>query len=343
MHYRSRLAALGTLLAVALFAVACGNGESTGTDGDGAQPVTVYIGRHYGIEPVFAEFTEATGIPVEFTTGRDPELRERLGVEGDRTRADVYLAADAGNLELAARDGLLTPAKSAVLDDAIPENFRNPEGRWFALSLRARTIMTSSERVADADVPRSYAALADPRWKGRLCLRPSTSPYTQSLVASIIANEGEARARAVVEGWVANDPTYIDSDVDILKGIADGRCDAALTNHYYLARIIDENGPQRVRISWPTEGAGTHVNVSGAGIVTAAGNPDGARRLLEWLATDGQRSFSDVNFEFPANPAFEPAPAIAAFGDYRVDAIPTSRFGELQAQAVTLLDQAGYQ
>ena len=339
--------------ALALVAAACG-GEtaqepSTSAGGGGAttidtsKPVTVYLGRHYGIEPVFAEFTKATGIPVEFTTGKDPELRERLVVEGPNTTADLYLAADAGNLELAERAEVLAPARSEVLDGAVPERLRDRDGAGHGLSVRARTVVTSSERVPEADVPTGYDGLGDAKWKGRLCLRPSTHPYTQSLVSSLIASRGEDGATEVVESWVANEPTYIDSDSEILGAIASGRCDAAIVNSYYLPRLEAEKGEQPVRLSWVTDEPGVHVNISGAGITRHGDNPAGARRLLEWLATDGQARFAEVNFEFPANPDVAPRPELVALGGFTPDPVRVERFGTLQPDAVMLLDRAGYQ
>ncbi len=331
---------------VAWAAAGCGSGTEDASSGSGdgtQQPVSVYIGRHYGIEPVFEEFTKATGIPVVFTTGKDAELRERIKVEGPNTQADVYLAADAGNLQLAADDGLLASVDSPVLTGAVPERVRAADGSWYALSLRNRTIITSADRVADTDVPTGYEALGDPRWKGRLCLRPSTSAYTQSLVSSLIADRGEDGARAVVDGWVANEPTYIDSDEDMIEAVVAGQCDVAVINHYYLPRTVAEAGPIPVRLTWPTDPPGVHQNISGAGVTANAANPEGARRLIEWLATDGQRSFADVNYEFPANQTVPPRDELVAFGPYTVDSVAVREFGPLQAQAVRLLDEAGYQ
>jgi len=338
------------LIAAAVTLAACGGSDEDATTTTSAnaapsesEPVTVYLGRHYGIEPVFEEFTEATGIPVEFTTGKDPELRERLVVEGENTPADLFIAADAGNLAMAADAGVLAPTESPILDEAVPENLRASDGEWYGLSVRARTIFTSDERVEPADVPADYAALGDPQWKDRLCLRPATHPYTQSLVSSLIANEGEERATEIVESWMANNPTFIDSDTEILQAISADVCDVALANSYYLGRLVEDEGAQPIRISWPEGGSGVHVNVSGGGVTANAGNPEGALALLEWLATDGQRSFADVNFEYPVNPEFEPRTELVEFGDFTMDPIAVERFGELQPDAVRLLDRAGSQ
>jgi iron(III) transport system substrate-binding protein len=355
---RLRRAALGAAAAAVVLA-ACG-GDDGGTAETGAPGatadtttapstpsggvVTVYTGRHYGIEPVFDEFTAATGIEVRFTTGGDPELRERLIAEGDNTPADVYMTADAGNIQLAADAGVLASLDSEVLADAIPAELRDEEGRWFGLSERVRTIVSSSERVTDP--PTTYADVGDPQWKGRLCLRPSTHPYTQSLVASIIHAEGEARAEEIVSSWVSNDPIYINSDTDILKAIEAGDCDVAIVNHYYVARILNEDPDFPVAITWAEQGdgqRGAHVNVSSVGVVAAAPNPDGARTLVEWLATDGLASFSAANFEYPVNPEVEPAELLTSFGSFRADLDAVRVLGELQPAAVQLLDRVGYE
>ena len=336
-----RIILSASVLIGALVPAACG-GDSGATAEGGGQIVTVYTGRHYGIEAVFDEFTAATGIEVRFTTGKDPELRERLIAEGANTPADVLMTADAANVELAAEAGVLAPVASEVLDNAIPTDLRSPDGMWFSLSRRARVIISSTERVDSP--PTTYAAVGDPAWKGRLCLRPSTHPYTQSLVASIIANEGEAAAEAVVSSWVDNDPLFIDSDTDIYKAIAAGECDIAIANSYYLGRLQTEDPAFPVAITWPEQdGRGAHVNVSTAGITTNAPNPTGALVLLEWLATDGQKTFSDANFEFPADPSVEPAALVAAWGPFKGDTAAIVRLGEFQPLAVALLSRVGYE
>ena len=330
---------LATLAALATTAVACGGGSDESSD---SRTVTVYTGRHYGIEPVFDAFTVATGIKVRFTAGSDPELRERLVAEGDNTPADLVMTADAANIELAAAAGLLAPVESKTLNDAIPEELRSAKNDWFALSRRLRVVMYSTERVNEP--PSTYAALGDERWSGKLCLRPSTHPYTQSLVASLILNLGADKARAVVDSWVANEPLYINSDTDILKAIAAGDCDVALANSYYLARLLAEEPATPVAISWPEQDStGAHVNVSTAGVTAAASNPDEAVELLEWLATEGQKTFSDANFEYPADPDVAPAEVLASFGEFRADLAAVRELGRLNPDAVELLSRAGYE
>jgi len=327
-------------LTLAIIAAACGTNEST-QQNEVTRRVTVYTGRHYGIEPVFEEFTASTGIEVRFTTGSDPELRERLAAEGANTPADLIMTADAANIELAAAAGLLSPVDSELLREAIPEELRAADGTWFSLSRRLRVIMTSKDRVANP--PITYAAVGDPQWKGRLCLRPSTHPYTQSLVAGLINNIGESATRKIVDSWVANDPLYINSDTDILKAIANGDCDVALTNSYYLGRLLTEEPTFPVNLTWPDQdGFGAHLNVSAAAVTAAAANRAEAIELLEWLATDGQKTFSDANNEFPANPTVKPGDVIAGFGAFLADTKSVRELGRLNPRAVELLSAAGY-
>lgn len=304
--------------------------------------VRVYNGRHYGIEPVFEQFTRDTGIRIEFTTGGDAELRERIQAEGENTSADVYVAADAANLYLAAEAGLLQPLESQMLSQSVPSRYRDAAGRWYGLSKRVRAIAYAAERVKPEELS-TYEALADPRWKGKLCLRPSTNTYTKSLVSGILAGLGEDRAEAVVRGWASNDPVYIDSDVELIKSVAAGRCDVAIVNHYYLARLIDEEPSLPVRIFWPDQdGRGAHVNISGAGVTTWAKNPDGARRLIEWLAGPGQEAFARANFEFPVSPEASLHPVLQSWGSFKEDEIWVGEYGKLQPQAVQIMSEAGY-
>ncbi len=336
------------LMAALVLAAACARqdqspGEEQAPEAGSAEVVRVYTARHYGIEPVFEDFTRETGIRIEFTTGGDTELRERLAGEGANTPADLFMTVDAGNLYLAAQAGLFSEVASQTLSEAIPANLRDPQGRWYALSLRVRAIAYSSERVSPSELS-TYEALAEPRWKGKLCLRPATHPYTISLVAGMIAAEGEDRALATLKGWVANEPIYIDSDVELLKNVASGRCDVTIVNSYYLARLLNEDPAFPVKMFWPNQtDRGAHVNISGAGVTRHAKNPEGARRLLEWLATKGQKRFAEANFEFPANPTVEPAPILVSWGEFKKDPISVTELGRLQPEAVRLLDRSGYQ
>jgi iron(III) transport system substrate-binding protein len=330
----------GAVLLSLLPAALASCGIASSSDGPAIQ---VYSARTYGTEEAFSTFTEETGIEVEFLNGSDAELRERLAAEGDDTKADVYMTVDVANLSLAAEEGLLQPVSSEVLEQAVPASLRDPEGRWFGLSQRGRVIVYNENAVDPADLS-TYAALGDPKWAdGRLCLRTSTSAYTQSLVASMIANLGLEGAREVVEGWVANDPQIIENDVEILRTIAAGGCDVGITNHYYLARELAEDPDFPVALFWPNqETTGTHVNISGAGVTRGADDVENARRFLEWLATSGQSLFVDGNFEYPVNPDVEPAPLLEQFGPLPADDINVGKFGGYNDEALQLLTDAGY-
>lgn len=340
---------LGSLLVGALVLSACGSDSDSSGDDDSAAgtpddrgSITVYTGRHYGIEDVFEQFTADTGIDVRFTTGNDPELRERLIAEGTNTPADVVMTADAANIELAADAGVLANVDSAVLTDTIPEELRSEANDWFALSQRLRVIIASTERVESP--PTTYAAVGDPEWQGTLCLRPSTHPYTQSLVASLIIAEGEERATEIVQSWVDNDPLYINSDTDIYKAVASGECDVAIANTYYLGRLLAEDPDFSVGIVWPEQdGRGAHVNVSTAAVTANAPNPDGALNLIEWLATDGQQQFADANFEYPADPDVAANDIIAGFGEFTADLAAVRQLGANQPTAVAVLSATGYE
>ncbi|CAN5372379.1 Fe(3+) ABC transporter substrate-binding protein [soil metagenome] len=315
-----------------------------GCAGGDDEVVRVYSARHYDLEEAFEKFNEDTGIKVEFLFGSDAELRERIVAEGEDTQADIYMTVDAGNLANAAEQGIFASLTSDVLDDAVPEGLRDPDDRWFGLAQRARTIIYSPERVDRGELS-TYADLADAKWDGRLCLRQSSATYTQSLVASMIAADGEEQTEAVVSGWADNAEIF-SNDVEIIDNIASGRCDVGIVNHYYLARELAEDPDLPVELLWADQGAdndGTHVNISGAGVTANADDPDLAQQLLEWLATDGQEEFVDDNFEFPANPAVDPVPLIADFGDFTAQDVDAVAYGELNSAAIELMAQAGYE
>ncbi len=307
------------------------------------QVVRVYSARQYDLEPAFQKFFQETGIKVEFLYGTDAELRERIKAEGKDTLADVYMTVDAGNLATAAKDGMFQPLDSTVLDDAVPKNFRDPEDRWFGLSERVRTIIYNPDKVKPSELS-TYEDLANLKWKGRLCLRRSTNVYTQSLVASLIARDGEQKATEVVKGWADNAADMFNNDVEIVNNVGSGRCDVGIVNHYYLARVMQENPDINVKLFWANQStSGVHVNISGAGVTRYADNPDLAQKLLEWLATDGQQEFVNGNNEYPVNPDVKPDPLIAKFGEFKADSLDAATFGELNPEAIKVMADAGYE
>ena len=308
-------------------------------------PITVYSSRaEHLIQPLFTAFTEQTGIPVRYITDTEAALIARLQSEGSSSPADILLTVDAGNLWYASELGLLQPLASAVLAANIPSQYRAPDNTWFGLSLRARTIVYSTERVDIAELS-SYEALADQEWAGRLCLRTAKKVYNQSLVASMLARHGEAQTQSIVEGWIDNlaiDP--LSSDNRAIEAVEAGICDVALVNTYYFGRMQADNADIPVNIFWPNQNtSGVHLNVSGAGIVQHAPQLERAIELLEWLSgAEAQEVFAGINLEFPVNSGVAIDPLVAAWGDFRGDDIEVNTFGALQSDAVLLMDRAGY-
>ena len=310
-----------------------------------AAEVIIYSARssQYGPETAFEAFTKKTGIQVKTFGGNSSELFERLRAEGDKTPADVLITVDAGNLWNAARSGLLSKVDSPELLANVPANLRDPEGRWFGLTVRARTIMYSTKRVKPEELS-TYEALGDPKWKGRLCLRTSTYIYNQSFLATMIKRLGEAKTEQIVHGWVANGPILINGDTKILEAIAAGQCDVGLANSYYLARLVAKDPSFPVAPFWANQQTtGTHINISGAGVTAHAKNRASAVKLLEFLASpEAQQMFADGNFEYPVNPHASPSPVLARWGKFKADDINVAAAGEFQAAATRLADRAGY-
>lgn len=337
MRSRSITKFLSTILAATLLS-SCGVVDAL----SGEDTVRVYSGRHYDLEEAFQAYTEEAGPEVDFLFGGDAELRERLRTEGEDTLADVFMTVDAANLELAVSEDLLQPMDSSVVEGVVPDNLIHPERFWVGLSKRVRTIMYHPDRVDPSELS-TYEDLADPRWRGRLCMRNSTNVYTQSLVASLIYHHGYDGALEVVRGWVENDTEIMSSDTVILETIAAGGCDVGITNHYYLARLLEDNPDFPVLPFWANQdGRGVHVNVSGAGVTADADNPDLAADLIGWLAAEGQEEFVYGNHEYPVNPEVEAPPLVREWGEFREDSLNASEFAALNSDAIRLMSEAGY-
>ncbi|SOD40931.1 Fe(3+) ABC transporter substrate-binding protein [Nitrosovibrio sp. Nv4] len=310
-----------------------------------AEQVVVYSARiEQLIKPMFDAFTKESGIDVKFVTDKEGPLLARLKAEGKNTPADMLITSDAGNLWEAAREGLLRPVESKTLEANIPAHLRDPQKQWFGLSVRARTIIYNTDKVKPSDLS-TYEALAEPKWKERLCLRTSKKVYNQSLVAMMIAEHGDARTEQIVKGWVANlatDP--LSDDTRAMEFAAAGKCDVTIANTYYYGRLMEKNPALPLAIFWPNqESSGVHVNISGAGVTKYARHPDAAIKLLEFLSSEkAQNLFADVNMEYPVNPKVKIDPAVAAWGTFKQNTINVNKAGELQAEAVKLMDRAGY-
>jgi len=310
-----------------------------------AETLVVYSARNEQlIKPIFDAYTRESGVEIRFTTGDAAVLIERLAAEGRNTPADLLMTVDAGELWNAAQRGLLLPLESPTLERNIPAHLRDPQGRWFGLSMRARTIAYSTRRVDPASLS-TYEALAGADWKRRLCLRTSKKVYNQSLVATLIATQGEATTERIVRGWVANLATDVfANDTQLLEAIAAGQCDVGIVNSYYYGRIVKERPDFPVRLFWANQSAGgVHVNISGAGVVASSRKAAAATRFLEWLS-DGaaQAHFAAVNMEYPANPAVAVDPLVKSWGSFESSQLNVAEAGRLQPAAVRLMDRAGY-
>jgi iron(III) transport system substrate-binding protein len=294
----------------------------------------IYSARsHYNEEQPFEDFAAETGTDLSLRGGDANELYERIRAEGEDTPADVLITVDAANLWRATEAGLLEPLESAELDRLVPEDLRDPAGHWYGLLLRARTIMRSSERVGPEEVT-TYEGLGDPRWNGRLCLRDGTSEYNVSFVADRLAKDGAEATERMLRSWMANDPEVLGSDVEVLDAIADGDCDVGLTNHYYLEREKEEDPDYPVAPVWADQdGRGTHVNLSGLGVVTGSDQADDAQELIEFLVTpEQQQVFSDNNHEFPVTEELE----------FKADPIDVEAAGARLDDALNLMDEVGW-
>lgn len=302
------------------------------------------------MKPLLERFTAQTGIKVNLVSGGADELLQRLQREGRNSPADVLLTVDAGRLYRAREAKLLAPVGSDVLVQRVPAKFRDPDGYWFGLSQRARPIMYARERVDPGELS-TYEALTEPQWKGRICIRSSNNIYNQSLVASMIASLGAERTQAWAEGLVKNlarPPRG--GDRDQIMAVAAGMCDIAVANTYYLAMMLNgsdanqQAAAQKVAVFWPNQdGRGTHVNISGIGLTTAAPNRANGVRLMEFLVSDeAQRWYAEGNQEYPVVEGVPLSETLEAWGEFKADDLNLSLLGQYNAAAVRLMDRAGW-
>ncbi len=307
--------------------------------------LVVYSARNEQlIKPVFDLYEKQTGVHVDFVTDRAEVLMQKLIAEGEQSPADLLITVDAGNLWHAAGQGMFQPVESSLLEANIPSHLRDRDNRWFGISVRARTIVYDPA-VASRDELKDYMDLADPRWRGRLCLRTSKKVYNQSLVAMLIAQYGEERTESAVAGWVKNLATDVfPDDTQLMKAILAGQCELGIVNSYYFGRLQKAEPDLPLALFWPDKAnGGVHVNVAGAGVARYAPHAEAAISFLEWLsAPAAQALFAGVDMEFPANPAVSPDPLVAAWGSFDASPIAVETAGEFQADAVRLMDRAGY-
>lgn len=310
-----------------------------------AQSLVVYTSRQpHLVDPLFDEFTDQTGIEIDYISDNEAALIERLAAEGRNTPASVLITVDAGNLWHAADRDLLQSVESEALDSRIPASLRDPDNQWFGLSIRARTIVYHPDRVDPSELS-TYADLADDQWNDRLCLRTSSKVYNQSLVAMMIERLGEDQVEETVTGWVENLATEpFSSDTRLIEAMAAGQCDVGIVNSYYLGRLQSDDSDFPVRLFWANQGdSGVHVNISGAGVTRHAPERELAVQFIEWMVGDqAQRMIAAGNLEFPVVEGVELDPVVERWGAYQPDTINLRVAGERQAQAVRLMDRAGW-
>ena len=322
----------------------------------GAAPVqaqsvlNIYSARHYQTdEALYTDFTKQTGIKINRLDGKEEELVERIKNEGASSPADVLITVDAARLEIADKAGLFQPLKSAVIDARVPAHMRTPN--WAAFSTRARVVVYAKATV-NAEWVQTYEDLANPRLKNQICVRSGAHPYNLSLGAAMLSHDGEAKTEAWARGLVANFARAPKGgDTDQLKAVAAGECGVAISNSYYLARLMRSTKPedqqvvQALGIVWPNQKTwGTHVNVSGAGIVKSAPNHAAAVKFLEYLASDSaQAYFANGNNEWPVVASAQVKnPALEALGPFKADTLPIGQLANNTALAQKVYDRAGW-
>ncbi len=318
---------------------------SLGATNTFAKELVIYSARNEQlIKPLFDAYTKETGTEISFITDKAGPLLQRLKSEGKNTRADLLITVDAGNLWHAAREGVLQPVESIILQANILVHLRDPGNQWFGLSLRARTIVYSTERVKPADLS-TYEELGAPQWKDRLLLRTSKKVYNQSLVAMLIAEHGEDGAEQVIRSWVANLAAKpFSNDTKMMQAILAGQGDVGIVNTYYFGRLLKKNPELKLALFWPNQkSTGVHVNISGAGVTRYAKHTEAAIKFLEWLSSEkAQNLFADGNMEYPVNQSVATHPDVAAWGDFKASKQNLAIAGQLQNSAIRLMDRADY-
>jgi iron(III) transport system substrate-binding protein len=314
--------------------------------------LNLYTARHYSTDEAFyTGYTQATGIKINRIEGGEDALFERIKAEGANSPADVFLTVDVARLWRAEQAGVFAPVKSASLSKRIPAHYRDPEGNWFGFSTRARVLAYDKNKIKPDELAR-YEDLANPKWKGEICTRPSSHPYNLSLISSMIVHLGEEKA----SGWARGVATNLarpprGGDTDQLRAVDVGECAIAISNHYYYVRIMRSDKPEdrslveKVKLVWPNQAdRGTHVNISGGGMLRNAPNRDAAVKFLEYLASDAaQTYFANGNNEWPTVPGVKLAnPQLESFGKFKTDSLPLAKLGETQAAAQRIADQVGW-
>ena len=315
--------------------------------------VNIYSARKEAlILPLLKRFKEETGIDYKLVTGKADALLKRLELEGKLSPADVFITTDAGRLHRAKQAGVLQPVNSEILNTKIPENLRDKDNQWFGMSERARPIIYARDRVKPAELS-TYEALTDAQWKGRICIRSSSNIYNQSLIVSMMEANGAEKTENWAKGLVSNFARPpAGGDTDQLKAAAAGLCDIAIANTYYLGRLLNSSKEkdraigEQLAVFWPNQEEGergAHVNVSGAAVTKYSKNTEAAQRLLEFMVNDeSQQWYAEVNNEYPVVADVAVSKTLQSFGPFKADTINLTVLGERNADAVKLMDRAGW-
>jgi iron(III) transport system substrate-binding protein len=322
------------------------------TNAPAAEPgeVNIYSYRQpYLIEPLLKKFTQETGVKVNVIFA-EKGLIERIQAEGRNSPADLLLTVDVGNLTQATAAGIAQPISSAMLEAEIPPAYRSEDRQWMGLTRRARVVYASKERVKQDSI--SYEELADPKWRGKICIRSGQHVYNVALIASMVAHHGEAWTEQWLKGVKANLARKPAGDDRLqVKGVYAGECDIAIGNTYYMGAMLknDKEPEQKawansVRILFPnSSGRGTHVNVSGAVVAKYAPHKDNAVKLVEFLASDkGQEMYAEVNNEYPVKADVQWSPLVKSWGDFKPDPILLNEIAALRKTASELVDKVGF-
>jgi iron(III) transport system substrate-binding protein len=315
------------------------------------QEVNLYSARQEALmKPLLDAFTQESGIKVNLISSKADALLTRIQSEGNNSPADILLTTDAGRLHRAKSADIFAEVSSEILDSAIPSQYRDPQNQWFGLSVRARPIMLT-DAATQMPIGR-YEDLANPLLAKQICVRSSANIYNQSLVAATIEADGEASTEIWAKALVANFARSPQGgDRDQIRAAAAGQCSVIVANTYYLANMLsdkdktdDYNAASEITVVWPNQqGRGTHVNVSGAGVLKTAPNRDNAVKLIEFLVSDtAQKLYAEVNFEYPVKASIELHPILKSWGQFKADPLPLSKLGENNADAVKLMDRAGW-
>ena len=314
--------------------------------------LNLYSARHYSTDDaLYSNFTKATGIKINRIDGGEDALLARIKAEGANSPADVFLTVDAGRLWIADQEGVFAPIQSKVLNERIPAAYRLTSGTWYGFSSRARAILVDKLKVKPGEIT-TYEDLADPKWKGQICTRSGSHVYMLSLLSSIIEHSGAAKAEAWAVGVNANLARQPKGgDTDQIKAVAAGECAIALSNTYYIARMLKSDKPderammERLRVVWPNSaGRGVHMNVSGGGVLKNSPNKDNAIKFMEYLASDeAQAYFANGNNEWPVVvSARVNNEALDSLGKFTPDPINMIALGKNQRQAQEIVNRVGY-